>query len=180
MKSKPKIKIHTFCLVYAYSQKELNDLENYWVSFKLRSKEYPDSMNLRPGGMQPGMSDETRLLISIKNKGRQRTDEQRKKISEGKKKYYARNPSSKAKINVTRIKPVVCIETGKKFTSSVEAMKYIRGEGKITNNGAILGCCKRLKKRKTAGGYHWMFLDEYLIQGQQSSALYENFFEFSK
>jgi hypothetical protein len=207
IKASPNTAIRTTCLVYAYSQEELNRLENYWISFKIKGKEYPDSFNLRSGGMQSGCSEETQKRMSQIKKGKTNTPEQKIKISrslKGRPKTEAHkiaaglarrgikhSEESKQlmrqkhleylnksgvreylKLVSKRRKDVICLDTLKTYISSMEASRQI----KTTSDGAILMCCKRL--RKQAGGYRWMFLDEYLIQNQQSSVLYENFFEF--
>jgi hypothetical protein len=81
IKANPDSKIQTICLIYAYSQEELNVLENYWVSFKLMGKDYPDSFNLRAGGMQAGISEESRHRMCQKRL----TEEQKANISRAKK-----------------------------------------------------------------------------------------------
>ena len=53
-----------------------------------------------------------------------------------------------------RTKPVICVETGKRFNSIKEADGYLGYLGK----GHIGDCCKGT--RQTAGGYHWRYTDE--------------------
>lgn len=53
-------------------------------------------------------------------------------------------------------KKVVCIEKSFVFDSLSEASEKIFGNSKNVTN--ISNACK--VKRKTAGGYHWKFLDE--------------------
>ena len=200
IKANPSAKILSFCLVYAYSQEELNALENYWVSFKLKSGEYPESLNLRPGGNQAGASKESRYLMSLKHKGIPNTEEQKAKISQALKgrpksiehrvraglarrgiktseeakakmresrKRYLMRPGVKDRMRLInpKRKEIICLETSKIFASSCEAARFCA----TTSDGAILMCCKNAKGRKTAGGYHWMFLDEYLISNRQST-----------
>lgn len=204
----PNAKIRTVCLLYAYSQKELNRLEDYWVSFKIKSKEYPDSFNLRSGGMQSGCSEETRIRMSQSSKGRPNTQEQRMKISKSlkgkpkseahkiaaglarrgvkhseeskqlmRKKHseYLNRPGIREKLYLTnpKRKEVICLETGKVYTSSNEASRQI----KTTSDGAILMCCKRF--RLTAGGFHWAFVENY-NSDQRLEFSYKEFFEFSR
>jgi hypothetical protein len=80
-KAYPKAKINTVCLIYAYSLEELNALEHYWVSDYYDHKSHPDSLNLRAGGHQKGMTDEIKAKISLKTKGYKHTDEARRRIS---------------------------------------------------------------------------------------------------
>ena len=52
-------------------------------------------------------------------------------------------------------KSVVCVETKEKFSTAKEAsIKY-----KISGGSPILNCCNKL--RTVAGGYHWLFANEY-------------------
>ena len=39
IKANPTVTIRTYCLTYAYTREELNRLEYYWVSFKIKGKE---------------------------------------------------------------------------------------------------------------------------------------------
>jgi hypothetical protein len=209
LKKNPNTIIRTVCLIYAYSQEELNRLENYWVSFKLKGKDYPDSFNLRSGGLQSGWSEETRKRMSQIKKGKPNTPEQKIKISgslKGKPKTeshkiaagiarrgvkhseeskrlmrqkhleYLNKPGVKEHLRLApkRRKDVICLDTMIIYISSMEASRQI----KTTSDGAILMCCKKL--RKQAGGYHWMFLDDYLAQNQQSSIPCKDYFEFSR
>ena len=52
-------------------------------------------------------------------------------------------------------KSVVCVETKEKFSTAKEAsIKY-----RISGGSPILNCCNKL--RTVAGGYHWLFANEY-------------------
>ena len=50
---------------------------------------------------------------------------------------------------------VICIDTNMIFSNAKEAGKYYN-----CDSSCITKCCKG--KRKTCGGYHWMYYDEYL------------------
>jgi hypothetical protein len=191
-KAHPNIKINTFCLMYAYSQKELNVLEHYWVSFKLKSPEYPDSLNLCSGGKQSGISEESRAKISKALKGhiqsdktkikmsktmagRKLSEETKTKISkagkgrkvskETRKKMsriitghrHSEESRMKMSINHPRRRKVICLETKEVFRSTGAATEV------YTNilPQSILRCCKKIQK--SARGFHWAFLDNYLI-----------------
>ena len=56
-------------------------------------------------------------------------------------------------------KKVICLETGEIFSCIKEAHEKYGGD--------IGGCCRGVKK--TAGGYHWMYYDEYLEKGVDSN-----------
>ena len=54
--------------------------------------------------------------------------------------------------NIKRTK-VICIETGQVFNTVKEAKQWL-------GKGDIRSCLKG--RQKTAGGYHWMYYDEYM------------------
>jgi hypothetical protein len=84
IKLHPDSKITTVCLIYANSKEELDSLENYWVSFKIKGKEYPNSLNLRAGGNSVNTSEETAHKISktlLGHPGHRFTKEERDRIS---------------------------------------------------------------------------------------------------
>ena len=62
---------------------------------------------------------------------------------------------SKKMINKQGAKKVVCLETGEVFESAHDVQRKIG-----LTSGNVCRCCKG--KRKTAGGYHWMYLDDYM------------------
>lgn len=70
---------------------------------------------------------------SHKQKGKVFTEERKQKISEAHK------------------KKVLCIETGHIFNSLKEAKEWL-------GKGNIKSCCQGI--RKTAGGYHWQYVDD--------------------
>lgn len=47
-------------------------------------------------------------------------------------------------------KPIVCIESGKEFTSA-----FVAGKQEKIDSSTITACCRG--RRKTAGGYHWKY-----------------------
>jgi hypothetical protein len=49
-----KSEIKTILLCWAYSLKELNDLEYYWISDYYNHSKHKDSMNIKAGGYQSG------------------------------------------------------------------------------------------------------------------------------
>lgn len=78
--------------------------------------------------------------------GKTHSDDVRQKIREAKR--GKNNPCSKI---------VVCLETGVIYDSAGEAE---RETGVMSQN--ILKCCNHIPHRKTAGGFHWKFYDEYI------------------
>ena len=61
-----------------------------------------------------------------------------------------------AKASEARKKKVVCVETEEIFESATEASKNITN----CSQSKITMCCQG--QRKTAGGYHWIYFEEYL------------------
>ena len=64
----------------------------------------------------------------------------------------------------TRRNPVVCLETGKLYSSYIEAAKDI-----CINRNSI-GACVR-GKLKTAGGFHWVAFTEYLALSEEERTI---------
>lgn len=56
---------------------------------------------------------------------------------------------------IARSKPLICIETKTYYLNSEEASRHT---GISACN--ISRCCNKKQYRKTAGGYHWQYLDE--------------------
>lgn len=100
------------------------------------------------GVKKPPRSEEHRRNLSKSKMGHFVSDKTKKKISDSNK--GKRCPEEK-KIKLGHA--VRCIETGKIYYSS----KYAENETKI-NRINILRVCK--DERKTAGGYHWEFVDK--------------------
>lgn len=90
--------------------------------------------------------------ISSSNKGRKRTEEQRKRISDSLKgRKVTQSVETREKISHTLSKQIKCIET--------DTIYYgIREASRITKipNSSICECLKN--KIKTAGGYHWEYI----------------------
>lgn len=113
------------------------------------------------------LSEETKKKISESisgeknpNYGKHPSEETKRKMSESTRgenhPNYGKHLSeeTKRKIGEKTSKPVVCIETGMVFDSCRVASEWA-GLKSATNIGE---CCNG--KRKTAGGYHWMWLEE--------------------
>ena len=98
--------------------------------------------NIRPGGSTSSISDETKLKMSKAGKGRIVSEETREKLRQ----------ASIGHISVHR-KAVLCVEANVIYCSQAEAGKTIG-----INPSHISACCKG--KRKTAGGFHWKYIDD--------------------
>lgn len=98
---------------------------------------------LRECNLGKVMSDEVRRKISASTKGKPKTKEHARHISEGQK-----GRPSKLK------KPVMRVEDGVIFPSALEAGKALGLKSTSTVSHACTGI------RKTAGGYHWRYVDD--------------------
>lgn len=90
------------------------------------------------------VTEETRKKIGEANKGKIISEETRKKLSE--------NCKSKHGFKSGTEKKVICIETQKIYESLKEAEKDC-----TVTASCISHCCRG--KIKTAGGYHWKFIE---------------------
>lgn len=69
--------------------------------------------------------------------------------------FYGKHHTNETKIKISKAnggKPIICLETNKIYNTLSEASR----ETKI-NCSHICSCCK--EKRKTAGGYHWGYVE---------------------
>lgn len=110
------------------------------------------------------LSEDAKLKISKANKGRHRSEEFKKKLSEA---HKGKPKSEEFCKNLSDVKsiPVICIETKKIYKSSTIAGKELG-----IDNSTISKCCKG--DAKEAGGFHWMFADEY--SEEKASEVLEN------
>lgn len=99
------------------------------------------------------LSEDTKLKISKANKGRHHTEESKRKLSVA---HKGKPKSEEFCQNLSDIKsiPVICIETKKIYKSATIAGKELG-----IDNSTISKCCRG--DNKEAGGFHWMFIDEY-------------------
>lgn len=113
-------------------------------------------------------TDESKKKISESRKGIPLSEETKRKLSESNSgennPNYGKHHSeeTKRKIREKRNNPVVCIETGIAFDSCKVASEWA---GLKNGTSSISRCCKG--KQKTAGGYHWMWLKDYLEQNKE-------------
>ena len=115
-------------------------------------------------------SDETKLKISIANKGKTVSEERRRNLSiafkgrfvseETRKKQSINNafrrPDIKKKIAEANKKPVIC-SNGMKFDSATDAQKWAVENklSKAMDGSSITACCTG--RQKTACGFKWFY-----------------------
>lgn len=165
----------------AVSQEELNEKERYWIEF-YDSTNRDKGYNLTDGGNYFKMVESVKIKISEFAKTRigdknprygvPMTLENRLKISavnklrtgeknsfygkhhteEAKQKMRGKRPSITGAKN-PKAKRVLCVETGEVFESGALAAKAMN-----VYYGSVRKCCQG--NRKTAGGYHWQYIDK--------------------
>ena len=87
-------------------------------------------------------------------KGQKRSEKTRQKISDAQK-GKPKSEESKRKISETKSKKVICLETKQVFNSTKEAKQWL-------GSGDIKSCLAG--NTKSAGGYHWMYYEDYMTQ----------------
>lgn len=87
------------------------------------------------------------------NYGKHFSEEVRKKMSE--------NHWDSSGANNPRARKCVCVETGQTFDTIKEASRWAG----LKSTTCVRECCAG--KRKTAGGYHWMYYEDYLEQNKE-------------
>lgn len=109
--------------------------------------------------------EQTRQL-GLASKGRVVSEKTRKKQSEAKKGMYIgeKNPMygkkfteehrKKMSQNSAWAKKVICVETGEVYSSALQASKAVG----LKSSAGLSKCCNG--ERKTAGGFHWMYVKE--------------------
>lgn len=135
------------------TQEELNRQERFFIAF-YKTTDINFGYNLQSGGNNGTMSDETKKKISEANKGRIFSEKHRQKLREshiGKK----LSEETKEKMCFTRGEEVICLETKKIYGSVGIATKAVG----LKDRSSIGKVCAG--KRKTAAGYHWMYLSDY-------------------
>lgn len=137
-----------------------------------RSNEREFGYNLGTGGEHGATgskwNDESRKnhMNAIWSKPRNHSEEKKKRISEGIKRYYSKHPTKKAYFSIApkeerdvwnkkRSKKVLCVETGDVFVGAQSAADWAG----IKNRQLIYFCCESVGYHKTAGGYHWEYIE---------------------
>ena len=148
----------------ASSLEELNNKEIYWIN-KLNTL-MPNGYNMVKGGNGvKGYKHTKKTKLLLKNKSKGNTNAKGKhnislsskdkmiKAHKGKQSKFKNKHhtlEAKNKISIKHCKPVMCIETNKIYSSSLEASKELN----ITNH--IGNCCNG--KRKTCNGFHFKWV----------------------
>lgn len=164
---------------------ETKEMAEVWERFYIawyRSDDPQCGYNVLPGGdvsvNEP--SDEMRYKLGSGNRGRPRTEEEKRKISEGVKKTFSRPESNgcfgkKASEETKRkmseahkgktmsensglSKPVVQLTMDGEFVARYPCARDAHRAG-MGHFVAISRCC--LHQAKQSGGYQWMFESEY-------------------
>ena len=104
------------------TQKEANEREEYYISF-YDSTNHDKGYNLRLGGRNSSLSEETKKKISDSHKGIRPSEESRKKMSEWHK-MHPPSPEFLLKSIEKRKKKVRCLNTNEVFDSITEAQKH--------------------------------------------------------
>ena len=135
---------------------------------KPRSEETKEK--LRKANLGKKLKEETKSKISKKLKeknsgeknpfyGKKHSEETKEKLSQNMK--GSKNPNwgkhcteeMKFKCMLVNAKPIICVETNKKYFSAKDAQR------KTNISATSIGKCLR-NKQKTAGGYHWKYISE--------------------
>lgn len=124
------------------SKEEAEKLEKYYIK-KFNSLSHKNGYNVSSGGYNFEEISRHKLSLlgqaKFKN-GYKLTENQYKKLLE-------------AHIEATS-KPIICLETKKIYKNCEEAQ---RKTGINATN--ISRCCRKIKYRNTAGGYHWEYIN---------------------
>lgn len=137
-----------------------------------RSNERKFGYNLGTGGEHgptgSRWSDESREnhMNAIWSKPRNHSEEKKKRISEGLKRHYSEHPIKNSYFSIVpkeernawdkkRSKRILCVETGDIFIGAKSAAEWAG----VKNRQNIYFCCEGVRYHKTAGGYHWEYIE---------------------
>lgn len=116
------------------------------------SQETIEKLRIASTGRKRGTEELKKF--SEKMRGHPVSKETREKISNSLKgKPHKHSQETLRKIAIANGKPVVCVETGEKFYSVADASRSI-GKSYSSVWNVVVG------RRKTAGGFHWKYLEE--------------------
>lgn len=152
-----------------FTVKEAGEKEDYYINYYdtcNQNKGY----NMAPGGYK-GLAPNA-LPAAIKwmkehpEFGLARAADMHKWQNEHKEEMYGMRKINSAKATEARKIKVVCVETGVVYESANEASRQVKNapQSKITM------CCQGL--RSTTGGYHWLYLDDYMKINNVEEYLY--------
>ena len=121
--------------------------------------------NTAPGGHTTAgckISEQGRRNISLAHIGNTHTESTKEKMSKSrrgeKNHFYGKHHSQEAILANAKAhggRTVLCVETGKQYITLGEAERQTG-----INRYQISGCCNNKPSCKTAGGYHWRFIDQ--------------------
>lgn len=137
-----------------------------------RSNERKFGYNLGTGGEHgptgSKWSDESREnhMNAIWSKPRNHSEEKKKRISEGLKRHYSEHSIKNSYFSIVpkeernawdkkRSKRILCVETGDIFIGAKSAAEWAG----MKNRQNIYFCCEGVDYHKTAGGYHWKYIE---------------------
>ena len=108
-------------------------------------------------------SPATRELMAASKRGKPRSEETKQKLrlartgsrhTEESKKQMSLTRSGKPHPGGGRKTPVLCVETGKKYCSAIAAQRKTE-----IDSSCIVKVCKHKPRYKTAGGFHWQYVN---------------------
>lgn len=136
---------------------------------KQKLREKMSGINSPNYGRHYIMPEETKEKLRQSHLGKKPSEEARRRMSESRKgeknhmygkkhsletrKKISENHADVAGSKNPRSRPIVCVETGEIFWGAKEVQNKFN-----INKAGIAKCCKG--KQKTAGGYHWKYLEE--------------------
>ena len=137
-----------------------------------RSNEREFGYNIGTGGEHGSTgtkwSEQSRKnhMAAIWSKPRNHSEERKRNIGKGVKKHLLENPETKTYFQTAtkaqrddwdkkRSKRILCVETGDIFIGAKEAAEWAG----LKNRQSIYFCCEGVGYHKTAGGYHWKYVE---------------------
>ena len=131
-------------LAVVYNVDQANLLEQHYISmYKATDPNF--GYNIALGGKNHLHSDYEKQRMSEIMKKKWQDPEFRQKVKQG-----TENTSIE---RVYHNKKILCVETGEVFNNQSSAAKAVG----LKSSAGISKCC--LGERKTAGGYHWQFIE---------------------
>ena len=155
-----------FTIICECAESQLNTREEYYI-FELMSYDRRVGYNKNYGGSAGRPTEETKKKISESSKGKTLSEETRKKLSEAKKggtlseetrKKLSEAKKGKLGFKNNRSIPIVQLTLDGKLVNVYGSSHEAERNG--FNQCNINNCCKG--KRKTHGGYKWLYLHDYI------------------
>ena len=128
-----------------------------------QSKGYNQSIGGEFGSLGVVLSEERRRKIGEAHKGLTHSEDAKRRMSEGhmglptwnKGRKWTEEEKDVMRKAQSTVKKVLCVETGEIYYGTRNA-----SEKTGINRGSIKDCCNKRKHRKTAGGFHWEYIEE--------------------